>query len=1026
VAGGLARGRGRRSRAIGRLLVSVAALLMSTVVALIAVPAPAATAAPLQLDVSRIIATGSGSNCAITAAHTVRCWGANDGYEMADGTHINRATPVDVAGPTDVVAVTAGWTHICALTSGGRVWCWGGEGIGNGSRYALSPVSPTGMTSGVVAIDAGYNATCAVKDDGTVWCWGEEIRGNLNDLTPVQVPGLSGITSISVETFTGYMGCAGSPTGVWCWSGGASPVPVPGIGGVRDVQVTTAGSCAVSTSRQLECWGLGWINGTGTDSDVPVVVPGLDGPVRALAMQERTACAVTDPGSLWCWGGPNDAGFGGDAAQPEWTPHQVTNIGGPVVAVDTTMEDTCAVLADGRARCWGATNSWNGTLGQADWTGAYRAPHTVPGFDSGVADVAAGGHFTCTYSPADGVRCGGLLPPTIPVRTTDYVPISALDSTRAIRAGQDFACAISTSDGVSCWGANDQGQLGNGTTTGSATPVPVTGLSSGVVELDLGGQSACAILTGGDLQCWGANSQGQLGNNSTTASSVPVQVIGLTSGVTSVATGPHTCAGTTSGIQCWGANTSGELGDGTKTARTTPVAVTPTVTGTPTVSSSSTCATDGAAVRCWGANNFGQLGNGTTTTPSLVPVQVPAGSLPSSIVSLTGASQTMCAMGSDGSQRCWGDNQSGSVGSGSQDFWLPVPSPTVAATNVVRSSADPSSDQVCAITTAGALQCWGRANEGQHGFAAWRPHTVDGGAQFAQPPKVPGIPAFIRASSGNASAKVSWFVPASNGSPVTGYVVTPILNGTPLASQTFNTTATSDTVTGLTNGLTYTFKVAAINGVGTGPQSGAGGSVVVGLPGTPGFVRGTSGDSSAVVSWNAAPANGHAITGYIVTPYLAGVAQSPQTFNSASGTQRVTGLTNGQTYTFKVQAKNTIGTGPISSASAGILIGLPGVPSFLSTISLDSSAKVAWHAPPDNGSAITGYVVTPYQGTTALAPQTFNSTATTQTVTGLTNGVTYTFKVAAINGLGTGPSPVPPRPPSSASPAPRRSSTSHR
>ena len=272
----------------------------------------------------------------------------------------------------------------------------------------------------------------------------------------------------------------------------------------------------------------------------------------------------------------------------------------------------------------------------------------------------------------------------------------------------------------------------------------------------------------------------------------------------------------------------------------------------------------------------------------------------------------------------------------------------------------------------------------------------------AIPAGLPATPGFQSSVSGNASAKVSWLAPAANGSPITGYVITPFLSGVAQAPQTFNTTTTNDVVTGLTNGQTYTFKIQAKNAVGTGPLSSPTTAVIIGLPAAPGFTAGTSLDSSSKVSWWAPSGNGSAITGYVITPYLGTVAQPAQTFNTTATSDLVTGLTNGQTYTFKVQAKNAYGTGSISSATAPVLIGLPATPGFLSTASLDSSAKVAWLAPSGNGSAITGYIVTPYLSGVAQAPQSFNSTATSVVATGLTNGQTYTFKVTAVNSVGAG------------------------
>jgi hypothetical protein len=231
-------------------------------------------------------------------------------------------------------------------------------------------------------------------------------------------------------------------------------------------------------------------------------------------------------------------------------------------------------------------------------------------------------------------------------------------------------------------------------------------------------------------------------------------------------------------------------------------------------------------------------------------------------------------------------------------------------------------------------------------------------------------------------------------------VVTPYIGSTAQPSQEFDTTATTDTLTGLNNSTTYTFKVAAINVIGTGAQSASSASVATASDaGAPTIGTATAGVASAIVKWTAPSSTGGSpITGYVVTPYIGSTAQAAQTFNSIATTETVTGLNNGTAYTFKVAAINAIGTGAQSAASASITtFSVPGAPTIGTVTAGTKSATVRWTAPSSTGgSPITGYVVTPYIGSTAQAAQTFNSIATTEIATGLT------FKVAAITLVGTG------------------------
>ena len=275
----------------------------------------------------------------------------------------------------------------------------------------------------------------------------------------------------------------------------------------------------------------------------------------------------------------------------------------------------------------------------------------------------------------------------------------------------------------------------------------------------------------------------------------------------------------------------------------------------------------------------------------------------------------------------------------------------------------------------------------------------------------PDAPAVVTATGGTRQAVVSWASPANNGSGIRDYLVQYSSNGG-VAWNNFSdgtSRSTTATVTGLADNTTYIFRVAAVNYIGTGPWSTASGSVTTNaLPGSPTGVSGTPGNEEITLSWTAPSSDGgDSITGYRVEYTPSGGSASFVNTGSSLALYTVSGLSNGTSYTFRVAAITAVGTGPYSSASSSLspLATVPGAPTSLTGTPGDGQASLTWASPSNNGgSSITDYVVeySSDNGSTWTAFSHTASSAASIIVTGLTNGTSYKFRVAASNSAGTG------------------------
>ena len=311
--------------------------------------------------------------------------------------------------------------------------------------------------------------------------------------------------------------------------------------------------------------------------------------MTAITAGTAHTCALTSAGGVKCWGSNLESQLGDPSARVDYrrTPVDVHALTSGVTAIAAGGAHSCALTDPGGVKCWGYNGF--GELGDGTECGedcSSPFPTDVHGLVSGVTAIATGGHHSCALTDVGAVKCwgydafgelgdgrGGFCAGVC--HSSTPVDVRGLTGgVTAIAAGTDHTCALTSGGEVMCWGDNRDGELGDGTTTDRFTPVTVVGLGTGIKTIAAGGEHTCALAGGGGVKCWGRNTYGRLGDGSTRRRATPVDVRGLTSGVVALsAGGEHTCAIATAGIACWGRNVHGQLGEGTRTDSNSPIGV---------------------------------------------------------------------------------------------------------------------------------------------------------------------------------------------------------------------------------------------------------------------------------------------------------------------------------------------------------------------------------------------------------------------------------------------------------------------
>lgn len=459
----------------------------------------------------------------------------------------------------------------------------GGPGGGDGGTPIVSPVETSKEEAaralrGVRVTTTVYGTTCALFA-AEVACWGggsgEGELGNAGDY-----PASAGVSYV--------------------------PLRIPNLLQPIAVAASPSSNCAMLADGRSMCWG---INNEGQEGNGIVNGPfgcragfGCSPPMEVLGLRNVTEftgsdgkCALVQSGHVYCWGRGDVGELGNGEFGPESecnggpcspTPVEVQGISNAVEIAGAWDGHICAVLATGELKCWG--NNSNGQLGIGSYTGPEECadgaavcsavPIAVAGITSAV-EVRVGPAVTCVLLANGTVRCWGR---SALLRGESATPVEieglheATHFAKASPQVSEFLCVLRSSGGVSCWGGNREGSLGNGEWSGGPNPSNVSGVTS-AVELAIAAEAglACARLASGEVNCWGTNYHGELGNGTggevgeegLRFSGIPVKVLGIDNAV-SISVGDGLQGGYACAIladeteKCWGENLYGQLGNG--------------------------------------------------------------------------------------------------------------------------------------------------------------------------------------------------------------------------------------------------------------------------------------------------------------------------------------------------------------------------------------------------------------------------------------------------------------------------------
>lgn len=641
--------------------------------------------------------------------------------------------------------VRVGTNHVCGLDIQSKLRCWGlginyetiGTSLhtrkgmlGNGTTENTIFPELVSIDGSVVSYDVGLYHTCAITNSSRLFCWGNNASGQLGfpisrlDLLTPEEPFPE---ELFVEVRTGHRHTCAVTTGrqLLCWGDNrvgqlgreASTEPLSKFkvaDAVRDFDLAAQVTCYVDTDRKILCSGANESGQLGDGSttarasfaDVGITL------VDRLYLGAKTACVVRTDGQSLCWGSNLDGQLGFRSKSTFMLP---TNFGTPGNTKHFALGDnhSCILTQTSRVACFGKTSEGQTGLVTENEMSEITS---LPNINS--KQVSAGNQVTCAINQDDFLQCWGQnYTAMIPY---NYANASAFPSDvqiptsnlKKVAYGSYHGCLLAEDGDLYCRGEGRSGQLGIGTLKDQNAFQKVTGLPK-VKDFESGDDHVCAIDFEDSLWCWGKNTSGQLGTGTKLNSASPQKVnLNL---IASVHLGSgHTCARTLNGdVFCWGANDQGQLGLGHTTAVSIPTLVNVPQTSFLVSGTLTVCALtkESRDYFCWGSNS-GRFGNNTRAN-SNAPLKIDA---IKQFHGLAIGKSQVCGIDPARDVYCWGSNSFNEIGNGissaeSKEFL--TPQKVVGIANAVSIAA--AYHHTCAHADGGQVFCWGYNKMGQMG-----------------------------------------------------------------------------------------------------------------------------------------------------------------------------------------------------------------------------------------------------------------------------------------------------------------------